>query len=188
VGLIKKFFWSAIASGVLICFTGFSNIPEKMVKSLQTIKELKQANSKKNGNQKTIHKDLKEPLQKSTASASDEPAVKYEEKIESIDDKKYVLISGKYYEYREDHIYMVDGVRTYFVDNRKTISDEETRKPASTGEMASEAYEKLRAKLSKESDENIIPTADEALQRLKDLKGVTEARDRYLDQLKADGN
>ena len=33
------------------------------------------------------------------------------------DNKPGVLIEGKVYEYREDHIYDVNGVRTYFVDN-----------------------------------------------------------------------
>ena len=186
--MIKKFFWSSIASGILVCFTGFSGIPEKMVKSLQAIKELKQANREPTANQKTIYKELKQPLEKPLETASDKPAVQYEEKIESVDDKRYVLISGKYYEYREDHIYTINGVRTYFVDNRKTTTDAEPSQLAGARDMASDAYEKLRAKLSKESDENIIPTADQALQRLKDLKGVTEARDQYLNQLKADGS
>lgn len=184
---LRKLFWGLVSSGILLCFTGFSNVPQKFVSSLQTLKQIQEQNkkdrnaAKSNGEKSALESalELNPP-----ANVNQQPQVQYEEKKEIINDEQYVNISGKYYKYREDHIYMVDGQRVYFVDNRKVAA---TEKPGAVAGAVSSAYEEMRKKLSKEESISDVLSPEKALKKLQDLQGMATERDKYLEDLKADG-
>ncbi len=198
---LRKLFWGAISSGVLMVFSGFSNAPQKLVDTVKTLKEIQKTAEK---NKQAIDGrfntsgEVVDPLEvpradgrsRRMAAVKEVPEIKYEEKHEIYNDEKFVLINGKYYEYRADHIYMVNGVKTYFVDNKKIITTKDVKDTESGLDripaQALNAYEKARAKVSADGGAGIL-SAEDALKKLQDLQGMTEARDNYLDTLRSDG-
>lgn len=195
---IRRAFWGIVASSVLLMFTGYSKVPERLLSSFQMVNELQKMKTQKPGLQQKVKSDLKSQSQIQSSNMQNglsekSESIQYEEKHETLNDKKYVFINGKYYEYREDHIYMVDGVRTYFVDNRK-VEDSSARPSVANAagalaksglDQASDALSTAQKKLGQVSEDILDPK--QALQKLKDLQEMNKQRDQYLDSLSSGG-
>jgi hypothetical protein len=72
----------------------------------------------KNRSQQAVEPDAAESATSASTSAKPEGA-DYMPTDEDLQMGRYVQIGGHYFKYSPDHIYFVNGIRTYFVSNRK---------------------------------------------------------------------
>lgn len=114
------------------------------------------------------------------------PKLEESEQTYKVNGKEYVLIENKYYEYRSDHIYEVNGQRVFYINKRAHTQ-------AKPGEVLAEdpardvaaARGDVQGLIDSVDDTVLSPT--EALKKLQDLQSQMKDRDSFLNNMRADG-
>jgi hypothetical protein len=125
--MIKKFFWSTALSGLFLIVAQFTPLRDKVNETLAVA--LKQAGVKvprpaDPNVMEIVSRPVPGPASTGTttagaaAGAAAGSAATLETEVLRYQGEDYVQINGKYYKYRTDNIYEVDGRKVLFMKNR----------------------------------------------------------------------
>lgn len=130
---IRYFFWSTLASSALMIGSAFS--PSLRSNLVSVMSQMQQTINEKTINEKTLETLVEKIHDFQSPSGSHEKSELSERKDEAgahvssstneyeIDNRRYVLIEGNYYPARKDNIYLVNGRKIFYVNNRAEGSE-----------------------------------------------------------------
>jgi len=200
-GKVRYFFWSTIASAVLLIFSSFNNKAQmKMLGALQYLKQ---------GTVQSLPTAVQARLPDSFTENSSANEVRHVEELNESSERvssshneyiapsgeSYVLIEGKYYKAQKDNIYQVNGRRVYYVNNRRYSQNEAQGNLAedeSTAYAGDETTPQPAPKLKRQASATMLQpldTADvpmspeEALKKMQEAQQRIKERDDYVDSL-----
>ena len=173
----RKIFWLMVSSSIFFLGSAFSRSPQQLQNIMHEIKGIQSDGAAIKARQ-SVKPVLAAPPQESAPAP-----VKFEEVKSKIDNKEYVEINNKYYEYREDHIYMVNGVRTYFINNRAHEEFQKAATVASNSAAPENAAQPSMPEASDSSTDASILSPVEALKKVRAIQKQAEERDRYLNTI-----
>lgn len=125
---------------------------------------LPQAKADPRRNEEVVHQAMPQPIQPKPQPAT-----------QTFDGKDYVLIQGKYYEYRADNVYLVNGVRTFFKKNREPAVN------AALPVQQARAPQLANAAKPGAESSGIPVTPSEMIKALEDAKTAIHNREMMLD-------
>jgi hypothetical protein len=154
MSFIRKFFWGVAFSATMMIISSQLNVPAQLMGKLQEMRDIKakveeykqlQSNPGKQGEPRTTleleaQQNMAKTLQdfvKGEGQTADN-TVSDSDMEYIVDGKKMVLINGQYFEARPDNIYMVNGERIFYVnDRRRSKSAKQQKLPEGSVEVSS---------------------------------------------------
>lgn len=185
-GLARKFFWVTMASGVLAGGSGVFEAPQKVNAFVKEVRALRE---------EMAHASNDRPrLNFGNVKPPDVNERDFEEAKTTIDNQQFVVIRGKYYRYRPDHIYMVNGQRLFFQNNREItkapagvkVAQADMKRDIASGAQAMPSESPQPIPKDVPLDDSVMsPT--EALKKMRELQQQMQERNKFLESLDTSG-
>lgn len=177
----RKFFWTTVASGFLAYGSGVLKGPQKINAFIKEVREYRKENLSGSVTASSIQPRLNAPNYNGPAPTLGGP-VSSEHKYK-IDEKEYVVIDGRYYEYRANHVYNVNGKSVFYFNSR-------ARTAVDAGEKIAQAAPAIKEPNFAGDLKSVTPIDDEsildpaaAVKKLRELRKQMDERDQFLNHI-----
>ena len=183
-GVARKFFWTTVASGFLAYGSGVLKGPQKINAFLKEVREYRKENLSGTATASSIQPRLNAPNYNGPAPTLGEP-VSSEHKYK-MNEKEYVVIEGRYYEYRANHVYTVNGKSVFYYNSRARTAVDAGEKIAQAAPVQKEPNFAGDLKPADQTaaidDESVLDPAA-AVKKLRELRQQMGERDNLLNQI-----
>lgn len=183
-GFARKFFWSTVLSGFLAYGSGVFKGPQKINEFIKEVRQYRKENLSGSFSSASKSPRLNPLTYNGPAPTLGEPI--HSEHKYKINEKEYVVIEGKYYEYRPDHVYQVNGKNVFYFNSRARTALDGSEKIAQAAPMAKEpnfAGDVKPLEQAQPIDDDSILDPAAAIKKMRELRSQMDERDHFLNQI-----